>query len=449
MKSNLKHVSFPVVLSLFLLYLKCGIVLGFCAAPHLLCGSPGAIGLTSATATSGAKERRMQNIVLFAKEGGNVPDSLVEDGIESTSSSSSTSSWSSNSMGQHSEQTMDATSDSSSSSASWIDDRSAIVWLNAVAIIWGSQHAVIKLVVDDAVSPGPLLVLRFGLAALLASPYTPGLSWVIPGNRISEKEDEDSDSSAVVWRWGLEMGFWMFLGFLLQAIGLQYTTAQKSGFLLYLNVKFVPFFAALLYQRSISWATWASAATALAGTALLAGATTLNVGDAWSIAAALASAMFIVRLESATAAVPDAARLNSASLWVVTVFAAVWSIVLDSSTTGVSSSSPLDILALDGDTTTTTLFALFYLGAVTTAGANWIQTKAQRYVAAERAAVVYALDPVYGAVFAYLLLGERLETAAAWVGAGLIVLAAGANAVWDMTDHVTSNGKLDEKDGEA
>lgn len=52
-----------------------------------------------------------------------------------------------------------------------------------------------------------------------------------------------------------------------------------------------------------------------------------------------------------------------------------------------------------------------------------MQTFAQRTVTAERAAVVYALDPVYGAVFAYLLLGERLG-AIGLVGAALVTVAA-------------------------
>jgi drug/metabolite transporter (DMT)-like permease len=40
------------------------------------------------------------------------------------------------------------------------------------------------------------------------------------------------------------------------------------------------------------------------------------------------------------------------------------------------------------------------------------------------------MDPVYGAVFANLLLGEQLG-AIGWVGSGLIVAAAVTNAVWD------------------
>lgn len=49
-----------------------------------------------------------------------------------------------------------------------------------------------------------------------------------------------------------------------------------------------------------------------------------------------------------------------------------------------------------------------YLAVVTTALTNWLQALGQRSVPAERAAIIYAMDPVYAAGFAYLVLGETL-----------------------------------------
>lgn len=416
----------------------------------------------------------------------------------------------------------------------------AILLLNGVAILWGTQHAVIKSVLasnmDDIIGSSSsstlpaaaFTLLRFGLAAILASPYTPGLSsgWtstaekatvsastVIPETTSMESTKEangsatidmrqsidsntlatttnNTDTNSIAWRWGLEMGWWMFLGFAFQAIGLQYTTAQRSGFLLYLNVKFVPFLARILYNRDISIVTWIAAATAFCGTALLAydpntatataayvvdvaletpAATSFsfppllsgsNVGDLWTIAAAAASAMFILRLERATVAVPNASSLNAACLWVVAFLSAVWTIlaanmdILNAATT-----APPIVAATDAILDTTTDAArnnlsgvdfnlawsylsaiasehpieLIYLGGVATALANWIQTKAQKEVPAERAAVIYAMDPVYGAFFAYALLGETLNGFTGWIGASLITLAAATNAFLDVS----------------
>ena len=235
------------------------------------------------------------------------------------------------------------------------------------------------------------------------------------------------------------MGFWMFLGFSFQAIGLGYTTAQKSGFLLYLNVKFVPFFARLLLGREISATTWLSALTAFTGTGLLAfagssevgGLADFNVGDAWSIAAAAASAMFILRLEKASASVSNSSGLNSTCLWMVTIYASLWTVCQGYSV----SESELFMEKLSTDLSnlfSTHFLEMFYLSGVTTALANWVQTKAQRDVPAERASLIYSMDPVYGACFSYWILGETLEGPQAWLGAAMITLAAASNAFLEL-----------------
>lgn len=327
----------------------------------------------------------------------------------------------------------------------------AIFLLNAVAIIWGtqvndsslaftlpcddillgirlliscSQHAVIKMVVTDS-SAAPFTLLRFALAALIAAPYTPGV-FARKGTGDGSREDQTSTA----WRWGAEMGAWMFLGFAFQAIGLETTTAQRSGFLLYLNVKFVPLFSRVLLGRPISVPTWISAFAAFCGTALLATdgqSIGFNAGDIWSIAAAAASAMYIIRLEKATAEVQDAAQLNAACLWVVATLAAVWTF---SGAFQDETSASVTLEQLSSIATSHPL-ELLYLGGVTTTLANYIQSKGQQYVSPERASIFYSLDPVYGAFFAWLLLGEDIGGIQSLAGASLITVAAATNAFLD------------------
>lgn len=78
-------------------------------------------------------------------------------------------------------------------------------------------------------------------------------------------------------------------------------------------------------------------------------------------------------------------------------------------------------LALQGVRTQGPFIA--YLAIVTTALTNWMQALGQKSVPAERAAVIYAMDPVYAAGFAYLLLGETLG-ATGLAGAAIITAAA-------------------------
>ena len=49
----------------------------------------------------------------------------------------------------------------------------AVAQLNVVAVIWGSQHPVIKMVVDDS-DASTFSLVRFALGALIATP-----SWLL------------------------------------------------------------------------------------------------------------------------------------------------------------------------------------------------------------------------------------------------------------------------------
>ena len=126
------------------------------------------------------------------------------------------------------------------------------------------------------------------------------------------------------WASGVDLGLWTFAGFSLQAIGLQLTSASRSAFLLYLNVKLVPLLAFFVYGRSVPQVTWISAAIAVAGTGLLTyDGNPPNAGDAWSLAAALASAIFILRLEAAAGSAMTAASPLTATAAAAAAAAAV------------------------------------------------------------------------------------------------------------------------------
>lgn len=84
-----------------------------------------------------------------------------------------------------------------------------------------------------------------------------------------------------------------------------------------------------------------------------------------------------------------------------------------------------------------------YLAVVTTALTNWMQALGQRSVPAERAAVIYAMDPVYAAGFAYLLLGETLGPTGV-LGAGIITGAA----LWSQGMQVSAASDGDDGGGD-
>ena len=273
----------------------------------------------------------------------------------------------------------------------------AVQTLAFVTAAWGTQHSVAKAALDS-VGDGHALELtaaRFVVAALALAQFRP--------------KDEET------WRWGAELGVWSFLGFALQTVGLETTTATRSAFLLYLNVKFVPLLE-LANGKTLPRGTWLSAFAALSGTLLLAAdSDTINgswaPGDTLSVLAALASACFIIRLEPASQKASSAEGLASATALSTSVlaFLAFWQ--TGSFDQGLVS-PPSEVLV-----------AAVYLGLIPSALCGYLQTIAQKTVPPSSAAVVYATDPLWAAFFAYFALHERLGPAGL-SGAALIAAAA-------------------------
>jgi drug/metabolite transporter (DMT)-like permease len=77
---------------------------------------------------------------------------------------------------------------------------------------------------------------------------------------------------------------------------------------------------------------------------------------------------------------------------------------------------------LPGRVNTEILWGLAYLGVVATAGMLFIQAIAQRHVSADKAAVIYAMEPVFAAMFAWWWLAEGLTFKAA-IGGAIVVFA--------------------------
>ena len=77
----------------------------------------------------------------------------------------------------------------------------------------------------------------------------------------------------------------------------------------------------------------------------------------------------------------------------------------------------------------TLVWALVVTAVFATVYAFWIMTTFQRWTTPTRAALVYTLEPVFGAVFAVLLAGEVLG-ARALVGGALVVAGMAVAQVW-------------------
>jgi drug/metabolite transporter (DMT)-like permease len=285
--------------------------------------------------------------------------------------------------------------------------------LNSVTIIWGSQHAMIKHVLAHIRLPAIINAVRFTLAAVV----------LVAAQRLSLRSDA---ARPPVWRLvaaGSDLALWQALGFTLQLVGLHWTSASRSAFLLYLNAPMVPFLSWALGERYVGLRTHGAALIAVLGTLLLTyDGGPPNLGDLLSVGAAGASAMFIVRLD-AHSAMHDAAGLNVAA----TSATACLCCVLLAATIAASDDGPAKarddvhtLLQLDGKGACG--WEMLYLALLPTAFAGWLQVWGQARVRAHEAVVIYTLDPVWAALFAWLLLGETLH-AQGLVGCAVVLCA--------------------------
>ncbi len=246
-------------------------------------------------------------------------------------------------------------------------------------------------------SPGVFVAARF-LAAALA----------LAAVRLARRDP----ASAGLWRDGGLLGLLGVAGFVLQTVGLRYTTPARSGFLTGLSVLVVPFVARFAYGRAVRAAAWAGVALAVLGIALL----TRPFGEGMSAAVRLGDAL------TAACAVAFALQIVLTSEWSPRHPLAPF--VLAQVLAGLGGALlflPLDGPRLDPGGVSRLVATALFTGVPMTAGAFYVMAWAQRRTTAVRAALIFSLEPVSAALFSHLYGGEPLA-AADWAGGGLVVL---------------------------
>ncbi len=256
--------------------------------------------------------------------------------------------------------------------------------LTFTTFLWGTTFVVTKTTLRNHFPDSELILGRFLVAGIIFIPFL----------RLGKR----------LWMAAIELGVLLWMGFATQTIGLNYTTVNRSAFITSLHVIFVPVFSGLL-GRSTRKIVWFASLLALLGVFLLShDGSSPNRGDFWTLLCAITWAVYITRLESATAVLPSK-PLTAAHLWVVVILSAFWT-----AGTGVSR-GPMP------------WFAILYLGLFATAATTWFQTVGQKWVTASQAAVLYTLEPVWASLFGWIFLHESLG-AGGRIGGALILVAA-------------------------
>lgn len=266
--------------------------------------------------------------------------------------------------------------------------------LVAVTFIWGSTFVLVKDIVAQ-VPPLFFLTLRFAIGALaLTLLITVLRRW----SGLSMRE----------LGWGAAIGVVLGLGYAFQTIGLQYTSASNAAFITGLSVVLAPVMGLFVLRQLPG--RWAILGVCLAtlGLGLLGlrfdEGIKPNVGDALVLACAFAFALQIVLIAQASRAY-DPLRLAMVQILVAGIVDGVGSLIFETTPAIVGP----EIWA-----------GAAFLGVMASAFAVGVQTTVQRYTSVVHTALIFTLEPVFAAIFGYILQGDRLGPIAL-TGAVLIV----------------------------
>ncbi|MCK1982509.1 MULTISPECIES: DMT family transporter [Peribacillus] len=213
---------------------------------------------------------------------------------------------------------------------------------------------------------------------------------------------------------GFHIGVWLFLGYGLQTIGLNYTTPAKTGFITGLSVVMVPVFSLLLLKHRLSRNTMIGVAAATIGLYLMtfADRSNLNIGDLLVFLCAISFAMQIITTARYAKTLP-ALPLTLIQVSTVSLLSFVSAFIFNENHSVIFSSEVM----LKKDVWT----ALLVTAALATAFAFFAQTYFQAYTTPTRVALIFSMEPVFAALSSYILIGEKLTTASI-IGCAFIFL---------------------------
>jgi drug/metabolite transporter (DMT)-like permease len=274
--------------------------------------------------------------------------------------------------------------------------------LTLIMAVWGSSFAILRALLGNAAaSPLLLVAVRMTIASALLAVFMA---------TSARGRGQLRGIRGELLRDGLFAGALLGIGFLLQTEGLQRTTASRSGFLTGTLVVFTPLIEFALFRKRPALPALVGVLLAFVGMTFLSApwsdaSQATALGDGLTLACAVVFAGQIVALGRIAPRHP--------------VFPLV---LIQLATTGALAALAGPFVEAQHFSGTPRLWlALVYLALFATLLAFGIQTWAQRVLPPVRVALISSLEPVFAALWAALLIGERL-TGRELAGGVLIVV---------------------------
>lgn len=261
-------------------------------------------------------------------------------------------------------------------------------------LIWGGTFALIKSAFED-ISPALFLALRFSIATLLLLPFI--------FNVLRNVNKQTIVAGSI-------LGIFYFTGFAAQSVGLNLTTATKSGFITGTFVVFIPILQLIIEKRIPKWFNVLSVILVLLGLIMLSSrgenvfeffsqlGSDFNYGDFFTLICALLFAFQVVYVDVFTKKYDYLPMV-----FIQLLITGLGGFLL----AGIFSVTGIELIKFNFSNNI--IFALLYTSVFASILATVIQLKFQKNVSPTKAGIIFSIEPIFAAIFAYFLLNEKIS----------------------------------------
>lgn len=188
----------------------------------------------------------------------------------------------------------------------------------------------------------------------------------------------------------------LMFGIYLQTLGIKYTSASQCAFIAGTCVIIIPVLKLLLFRTSVPVKIWIAALVALGGLFVISikDNFTISAGDLYTLAGSFGFALYLIRVEKRSAQ-------GNLIYTIVPMFATCTLLSCVVALTDTNAQwMPADNAFWQG---------VVFCALFSTAYMYTISNISQRYISAERVAIIYLFEPVFGAIAASFILDESLS----------------------------------------
>jgi drug/metabolite transporter (DMT)-like permease len=271
-----------------------------------------------------------------------------------------------------------------------VDRRVSYGGLVFVALVWGTTFPIISVSLRY-IEPMPFLLFRFVIAALVMLPFI--------FKKINKRDA----------LYGSLVGIPLFIGYVTQTYGLDYTSPSMSGLITGIYIILTPILSILILKNRVDMVKIYLTVAAFVGMALMSVSSTSGqlLGNVLTLGTALCYALQMVLTEK---------YLSNGNPMVFTFFqlviVAALSLVV----------SPLSVLSVGAMTNDYVLFSVLFNAILGTTLAIWIMSVAIRNISAYLSALILIIEPV-SAVAVSTIFFHFPATPLMVIGGGIILVS--------------------------